>query len=285
MKKTVIVTDSTADIPDKMLEEYGIYTVPLYIHAEGKEYKDKIDISNSEIYSMLERGLKVKTSAPSPKDFLELYKKVLEDDSGADIISIHISSKLSNTIDSANLAKSKLLSNVIEIFDSRTVSMSLGLVVLMAARWAKKGLEFETIQKKVQDLIEKTKFFATVENFEYLLKGGRVSGLKKLLNFALKVKPVFITDEGKVKVSKMTRTRNSSIEKIVSEFVLAFSGKKVIASIFYGDDLDAAKQLKQSISERPEVQIEEMIFTEITPVIGTHSGPSIIGISAIPVES
>ncbi|MGM0368408.1 MAG: DegV family protein [Actinomycetota bacterium] len=284
MNKIAIVTDSTADIPDKLIKKHDISIAPLYIHFKGKEYKDKTNITNAEIYELLEKNVDVKTSAPSPKDFLKLYSSLIEDKKADTIFSIHISSKLSNTIDSAKLARNRFPDTEIEIFDSKSVSMSLGLVVLEAAKMVNQNKDKEFIKKSIDNLISKSLFLATVDNFEYLLRGGRVSGLKRLLNMALKVRPIFIMDQGKVKVLKVARTRKSSINQVANEFKKRIQNhENVNVSIFYGEDMDAASRLSQKIKQ--DFELKDIIFTEITPVIGTHSGPSIIGVSSIPALS
>ncbi|MGM0366883.1 MAG: DegV family protein [Actinomycetota bacterium] len=282
MNTIAIVTDSTADVPDDLIKEYNIWIAPLYIHYNGKDYKDKIDIDNKQIYRLLEKNVEVKTSAPSPSDFLKIYSEIIEKEKINTIYSIHISSKLSNTVDSAKIAAKSFSGASIEVFDSQSVTMSLGLVVLEAARMSAGKKDPQSIKKAIKNMIDESLFLASVENFEYLLKGRRVSGLKRLLNMALKVRPVFVIDNGKVKVSKISRTRRSSIEQIAKDFNAMYSKKgKTKVAIFYGDDLDAAHTLNQLIKKDPELDIEEIIFTEITPVIGTHSGPSIIGLAAV----
>jgi len=284
MEKIAIVTDSTADLPEELLDRYNISVAPLYIHYSGREYKDKINITNNQIYGLLEKGVEVKTSAPNPKDFLAIYSDLAENQKVDTILSIHISSKLSNTVDSAHIASKSFKTTRIEVFDSKSVTMGLGLVVLAAARMVAEGKEAGAIKKSINNLIGKSLFLATVENFEYLLKGGRVSGLKRLLNMALKVRPVFVMDQGKVKVSKVCRTRGSSLEQIAQNLKTAYGNRgSITLSIFYGSDLDAAHDLNQILKREESLHIAETIFTEITPVIGTHSGPTIVGLAAIPV--
>ena len=284
MNKIAIVTDSTSDIPDELIKEYGIFVVPLYIHADGMEYKDKIDITNKEIYEMLYRGVSVKTSAPPPREFLNMYKDIIENEKINTIFSIHIGSKLSTTIDSARIAKSNFPQTDIEIIDSKTVTGSLGLIVLEAARLVKKWVNKQNIKEAIKMLIEKNFFMATVENFEYIFRSGRVAGLKRLLKFILKIKPVIIIEDGKIKVSKITRTRRSSVDALINGFKEKYSNKgKVRAAIFYGNDLDSAQYINQQLKNDSTLDIDEIIFTEITPVIGTHTGPTVIGLSAVPV--
>jgi DegV family protein with EDD domain len=284
MDKIAIVTDSTSDIPDELIKEYGINVVPLYIHADGMEYKDKQDITNKKIYEMLYRDVSVKTSAPSPQDFLMIYKDIIENQKINTIFSINIGSKLSTTIDSARIAKENFPKTDIEIIDSKTVTGSLGLIVLEAARLVKKWADKQKIKETIKMLIEKNFFMATVENFKYIFRSGRVQGLKSLLNIVLKIKPVIIIENGKIKVSKITRTRRSSIDAIIQGFKEKYSNKgKVRAAIFYGNDLDSVQYINQQLKNDSTLDIDEIIFTEITPVIGTHTGPSVIGVAAVPV--
>ncbi len=284
MNKIAIVTDSTSDIPDELIKEYGINVVPLYIHADGMEYKDKKDITNKEIYEMLYRDVSVKTSAPSPQDFLMIYKDIIENQKINTILSINIGSKLSTTIDSARIAKNNFPQTDIEIIDSKTVTGSLGLIVLEAARLVKKWADKQKIKETIKMLIEKNFFMATVENFKYIFRSGRVQGLKSLLNIVLRIKPVLIIENGKIKVSKITRTRRSSIDAIIQGFKEKYSNKgKTRVAIFYGNDLDSVQYINQQLKNDSTLDIDEIIFTEITPVIGTHTGPSVIGVAAVPV--
>jgi DegV family protein with EDD domain len=284
MNKIAIVTDSTSDIPDELIKEYGINVVPLYIHADGMEYKDKQNITNKKIYEMLYRDVSVKTSAPSPQDFLMIYKDIIENQKINTILSINIGSKLSTTIDSARIAKSNFPQTDIEIIDSKTVTGSLGLIVLEAARLVKKWADKQKIKETIKMLIEKNFFMATVENFEFILRSGRVSGLKRLLSMVLKIKPVIIIENGKIKDSKITRTRRSSIDAIIQGFKEKYSNKgKTRVAIFYGNDLDSVQYINQQLKNDSTLDIDEIIFTEITPVIGTHTGPSVIGVAAVPV--
>ena len=282
MEKLAIVTDSSADIPDELIKKYDIKIAPLYIHTGGKEFRDKIDITNNEIYELLYQNVEVKTASPSPRDFLDIYKDLLENQGVNTIYSIHLSSKLSNTIDSARIAKSNLPNAEIEVFDSRTVTISTGLIVLEAAKLLARGEEKQKIKDAINILTERSSFYATVGNFEYLLRGGRVGGLKRLLNMALKVKPVLIIEDGKVKLLKITRTRKGSFESMIQELKKIYSNKgKVRVAIFYGNDLEAAQFMNQQLKSDKSLDIEEIVFTEITPVIGTHSGPTVIGLSAV----
>ena len=283
MEKLAIVTDSSADIPDELIKKYDIKIVPLYIHTRGKEFRDKIDITNNEIYELLYQDVEVKTSSPSPKDFLDIYKDLLENQGVNTIYSIHLSSKLSNTVGSARIAKSNLPNAEIEVFDSRTVTISTGLIVLEAAKLLARGEEKQKIKAALNILTGRSSFYATVGNFEYIFRGGRVGGLKRFLNMVLKVKPVLIIEDGKVKLIKITRTRKGSLEYMIQEFRKIYSNKgKVIVAIFYGNDLEAAQFMNQQLKSDKSLDIEEIIFTEITPVIGTHSGPTVIGLSAVP---
>lgn len=283
MEKLAIVTDSSADIPDELIKKYDIKIVPLYIHARGKEFRDKIDITNNEIYELLYQDVEVKTSSPSPRDFLDIYKDLLENQGVNTIYSIHLNSKLSNTIDSARIAKSNLPNAEIEVFDSRTVTISTGLIVLEAAKLLARGEEKQKIKDALKILTGKSSFYATVGNFEYIFRGGRVGGLKRFLNMGLKVKPVFIIEDGKVKLIKITRTRKGSLESMIQEFRKIYSNKgKVIVAIFYGNDLEAVQFMNQQLKSDKSLDMGEIIFTEITPVIGTHSGPTVIGLAAVP---
>ena len=176
-----IITDSTSDIPESIVSELDIEVVPLNIHIGQDNFKHGIDIGTDEFYTKLLNGSELpKTSQPSPGEFLDVYNKFL-DESDA-IVSIHVTSKLSGTYNSAIQAKSELeATKPIEVVDSATVSMALGLIVIRAAKIAKNGGTLDQVLKEIEDCLSKSEVLVVLDTLEYLEKGGRIGKARALI--------------------------------------------------------------------------------------------------------
>jgi DegV family protein with EDD domain len=174
LEKIKIVTDSSADLDPEIVEEYEIEVIPLLVTWEGKTYRDGIDLSMEEFYDLLPKRQELpKTSQPSLGKFIETYKKYVEQ--GFKIISIHLSSKLSGTVQTAEVARSVVSPEMITIVDSSFVTWSLGWQVLEAAWAVKKGKLVHEIIARINEVKEKLKFYAYLDTIEYVYKGGRIS--------------------------------------------------------------------------------------------------------------
>jgi len=284
MDNIAIITDSTSDIPVSLAKEYGIIIMPLYVGFEGKLYKEGETITSEKVYEKLEAGVKVNTSAPSTGDFTNIFRDLIEEKGKNLIYCIHLSSKLSGTVNSANQAKKFFPQAKIKVIDSKNVTLSLGLIVLEAARAAREGKSEEEIDSLIESLIKKSKFFATIENFEYLFKGGRAPFLRKLLSKSIIFKLIITIDKnGKIKPKKFVRNRkNTFIEFCRQVKKASSSAKKVHIGIFYGSGKKTALELEKLIRDDSDIEIDEIILTEITTIISAHTGPGICGIAVCP---
>jgi len=284
MDNIAIVTDTTADIPVSLASENNITIIPLYVGYEGKLYKEGKEITNKEVYEKLEAGIKVITSTPSTVDFVNLYEKLINNEKKTIIYSIHISSKLSGTVNCANQAKKFFPDTKIKIIDSKNVTISLGLIVLEAAKAVKSGVSEEKIDHLIDILIEKSKFFGAIENFEHLFKGGRAPFLGKFLSSAIRFKPILtIGRNGKIKLKKFTRSKNNATVELYKHAKKAASSTyKNEIGIFYGSDRNAAIALEKMVRDDNDIEIDELIITEITTIMSAHTGPGIWGIGICP---
>jgi DegV family protein with EDD domain len=269
-----IVTDGTSDIPLRLLNDLGITEVPIYVTFGDKSYRNRIDITEDEFYSkLLSKTLFPTTSQPTPQDFAEVYDKIGEDCDG--IISIHISPKLSGTINSAEQAKKMVTTSCpIEIIDSETMSMPLGLLVLAAARLAQKGKSMTEITGAVRNMIPNIKLLALFDTLEYLARGGRIGKAKMLLGSMLNVKPLLTTKDGEFVPVSQVRNHKKGREKLL-EFV---NNVKNIAeaTVVYSTTPDEAQELAGQITSVPG---ENIIIARLGPVIGTHAGPGLLAIA------
>jgi len=284
MDNIAIVTDTTADIPEELAKEYDISVIPLYVGYDGEMFKEGKEITNKDVYEKLEAGVKVNTSTPSTMDFVDMYRDLIKNKKKNFIYSIHLSSKLSGTVNAAIQAKKFFPDTKIKVIDSKNVTISLGFIVLEAARAVRKGLGEEKIDQIIDELKEKTKFFATIENFEYLFKGGRAPFLGKFLSSAVRFAPILtIGKDGKVKLKKFTRNINSAVLELYKQTKKTASPthpNKI--GIFYGEDKSLALELKKMITDDKDIKVDELVLTEITTIMSAHTGPTIWGIAVAP---
>ncbi len=272
-----VVTDSASDIPPEYVEKYGINVIPLYIHYKGKEYKDGIDITSNKIYTLQkEENAIFKSSTPSPKDFYILYNGLLQ--SHKKIISIHLSSKLSGVLTSARMAKRMLNSeDRITIYDSFAGTMGCGLMAIAAAKAAMKGYGLEKILPKLDFLKENIRLYGTIDTLKYLRLSGRVPALANIVSSALKIKPILGIEKGIVGMAGISFTRYGSLVEITRRVLKQFKKEKwVVVSIVHSLSLKEAQKIKAKLE--PSLNYVDFTITEVTPVVGAHTGPGLIGI-------
>lgn len=280
MSKIAIVTDSTICLPAKIQAGLPIFTIPLHVIWGDEVYKDNVDITQDVFYEKL-KSAKVmpSTSQPSPQDFVDLYKKVLKDYD--EILSIHISAKLSGTCDSAIQAQRMLEKQArIEVIDSRSTSMGLGFLALAAARMSKSGENLQSIKKYTDNARDRVKIFFILRTLEFLRRGGRIGSASALLGTALNLKPILMVDEGEIKPYVKVRTMQKALSKVAEILEENINGKTPIhLSIIQAGAEEDAKFLQGEIKSRIKNEwIAEMVIAGISPVIGTHAGPGAVGI-------
>ena len=277
MAEVKIVTDSTAYLPAELIARYGIRVVPLKVLFGPEAYAEGVDISNSEFYGkLMEASTLPTTSQPSVGDFLQVYGEA--DREAVPILSIHISSKLSATFSTALTAKSELPQSQIEIVDSLSASMGLGMVVLAAARAADEGQPLSQIRASCEKLIRSMNVFFMVDTLEYLHKGGRIGGAAALLGTVLRVKPLLYLKEGQIEVLAKVRTKRRALKRLlelVEEHVP--EGTSVHAAVIHAQAAEEASALAKEI--RARFNCAEMHLSELGAVIGTHVGPRAIGLA------
>jgi DegV family protein with EDD domain len=279
-----IVTDTTADIPEDLARENNVTVIPLFVGYEGKLYKEGIEIFNRDVYEKLESGTKVNTSAPSIGDFVNLYGDLIKNKKKNFIYSIHLSSKLSATFNCAKQASEYFPDAKIKVIDSKTVTISLGLIVLEVARAARRGLSEEKLDELIDILLENNKFFGTIKNFKYLFSGGRAPFLGKFVDSAIRLKPILTVDKsGKVTLKKFIRSEGKAIAELhkqAKKVASSYNGNLI--GIFYGSDKNKALELEKMIMEDKDIKTSELILTEITTIMSAHTGPGIWGVGICP---
>ncbi|MDQ0253763.1 DegV family protein with EDD domain [Evansella vedderi] len=281
MGKVHIVTDSTADIPKELQKELDITVVPLKVHFGEETFEDGIDLTSEQFYKKLtESGQIPTTSQPTPHQFETEYRRITQEDPGTDIISIHLSSKLSGTFQSAYIASQTLGDEVsLTVVDSKRASYAIGIIVVEVARLAKNGATKEECLGRLNELLEDTSLFFLVDTLEYLEKNGRIGKASAVLGSLLKIKPILsLNEDGEVYPFEKVRGQKKAIARMVQEFEQKYGQELINVAISHANVEDEAKQLIEMMKEK--FNVKESVVTDIGPVIGTHVGPGAIAIIA-----
>ncbi len=271
-----IVTDSTADVPEELLERYDIRTVPINIQFGTETYQEGIEIDRPTFFRKLDEYPTIPTSSqPSPGQLVEVYRPLAED--GHSIISIHITSKHSGTYQSAMLAKSMLAEADIEVFDSLSISIGTGYQVLAAARAAEEGKSMGEIIQLLEGIRSRMNLYITPATLKYLQKSGRVGKLSGALASLLSVKPVIKVEDGVLEAFQNVRTRSKAIDRIVELTAEAVgTTEPVKIGIPHAEVPDEAEGLRQRLEST--FNCDEMIVVNLACSLTVHGGPGIIGL-------
>jgi DegV family protein with EDD domain len=267
-----IVTDSSADLPEELVNELGIEVVPLYVRFGEEVHRDRVTISEDEFYSRLDNTpVHPSTVQPGPQDFLEVYQRVSE---GADgIVSIHISSKLSGTVNSAVMARDMLGGGCpVEVIDTQSVTMGLGLIVIAAAQVAKAGGAMDKVVAAAKEAVPQIRLLAMFDTLKYLLLGGRIGKAKALLGSILNVKPMISLKDGEVVPAGQARNRAKGMDKLF-DFAQNATDIKGI-SIVYNTIPEEAQVLAERLGS--VFDKEKIIVARMGPVLGVHMGPGML---------
>ncbi len=277
MSKVAIVTDTTAYLPEDLVDQYQIAVTPQVLIWGNEEYKDGIDIKSDQFYARLETDdVMPSTSQVTPQSFIEAFTPFVE--KGQPILAMLISNDLSGTIASAIQAKKEFPDAQIEIFDSYTTAMALGYQVLMVARAAEKGASVEDCLQIAGQARERTGVVFAVDTLEFLHRGGRIGGGSRFLGTALKLKPILEVTGGKVEAVERVRTRKKSLERLVDLVEERVAGRTPVRlATLHANAADDARECLNMANAR--LKAEETIFTSVSPVIGTHAGPGTVGLA------
>lgn len=280
MSKVAIITDSTAYIPEEFTRGLPITIVPLQVIWGEKIYLDGIDIKPTEFYTRLQNARQMpSTSQVTPQTFKREFARLLEE--GYDILVIVISSKLSGTLDSAIQAKAEFPGAAIELVDSMGASMALGFPVLAAAQAAKEGATLSECKALAEGACKRSGAFFVVSTLEFLHRGGRIGGAAAFLGTALNLKPLLKLNDGKIEPVERVRTMGKAIDRLLDLFASEIDGRTPlrIASL-HANSPREAEMLLEKIRQRFDVsEVDIATLAEVSPVIGTHTGPGTVGIA------
>ncbi len=270
-----IVTDSSCDLTDDEVAELGIEVVPLTIRFGDEELEDRTDLTAEEFYARLDAASVLpETAAPAPGKFEAAFRRQAE--AGADaVVCINISSGLSATMQSASNAATALEGELdVRVVDSRSITSGLGSQVLLAARAARDGASADDVVALVEDLAARTHVFGALDTLDNLKKGGRIGGAQALLGSLLSIKPIIDISTGEVEEAGKARTRKKALEVLRDKVVAA--GAVEHLCVTHGFASDEAQMLDLLSATHPR---EEIRVGHIGPVIGTHGGPRVMGVT------
>ena len=277
MPRTAIVTDSTTYIPQDLVKKYGIYVAPQQIIWGTQTYRDGVDMSSTQFYERLKNDKEnPKTSQASPGTFKELFSEALK--SADSVLAIVLSSKLSQTFNSANVAKSEFPGAQIEVVDSLATAMATGFMALAAARAAAEGKSLADLKKMAEDNISKVGVVFVVDTLDYLHRGGRIGGAQKFIGNALNVKPVLELRDGRVEPLERVRTKKKAVEFMLNTIAgrVAGKGRLQLATLHANAEAEA-RELLAAATEK--MKPAETLFTEVSPAVGAHTGPGTVGLA------
>ncbi len=275
-----IVTDTTSDLPSEICKKLDISIVSYYLNYKRQSLKDRVDIKIEEYYKRLKNMEIPTTSVPSAGDMLQTYKKIAK--KGVKIISLHVSSKLSGILSTANTAKNMFKNAEVHLFDSLTTSGGLALQVIAAAKMAKEGKSIKNILNRLKIIRDRMETFAILETLEYLKRGGRIGKVEGFIGSILSVKPIVKVINGELKPFSKTRSISKAIDKVIMSIKDKIKENVPIeVAIMHTNALKKAKEFERKILEK--FNCREIITLIAGPAIATHVGPGGVGISYYPV--
>ena len=277
MTDITIITDSTCDLPADLLRRHQIVVVPLYVLWGDEELCDGVDIDNDTFYARLPQDpVHPKTSQPTPGDFVRAIERASADE----VLIITLSAALSGTHDSALQARDAV-DLPVHVVDSRSLSMGLGWQILAAARERERGGDVDAMIAAAEAVRERLSLLLTVDTLEYLHRGGRIGAAAKLLGSVVQLKPVLEIDPdtGVIEVVSKIRTRKRALREVIDEtFRRLDATSPLCAGVLHGAAPEDAQILVEGIKSRGNLQ--ELMVSQITPVLGVHGGPGVVGIAA-----
>lgn len=276
-----IVTDSTSDLPKEERKKYHITVVPENVIFGTTTYQDEIDMTSERFYEMLlTEKTHPTTSQPSAGEFIKHYRPLLQ--AGKEIVSIHLSSKLSGTYASAVAAKNELEAELkkelpITILDTPWISMALGMLCMVAAQAAQSGKSRDQVVAAVNALIPKLNIIFVLDTLEYLKRGGRIGAASAMLGTMLNFKPMLTLKDGAVHPLEKPRSRTKAVRRLMEMLEESAKGKPLHVAVLNAKAADEAAVIEKEI--RSQYDCREFFSIPLTPVIGVHTGPGTIGLA------
>ncbi len=278
-RKVAIVTDSTSDLPSQLARTRSITIVPLTLHFESRSLLDGVDIKPSEFYRKLPNATThPTTSQPAPGRFAETYGELLT--SHDEVVSVHISEKLSGTYASAMQGADMTDPKRVHVVDSQLVSMSLGLLTLAASELAAQGASAESVVERISAMRDQVQTYFSVATLEFLRRGGRIGRASALLGSVLQVKPVLCIRDGLVTPLERVRTFDRALNRVIALAREVDRGKGLCVVVGHADAEEDAERVAREL----EPVAETLMIQPLGPVVGAHAGPGVVGVGCYPAD-
>jgi DegV family protein with EDD domain len=276
----VLVTDSTAYLPEGFAERRAIRTVPLHVSVDDRCWLDGVDFGPGELAAALGEHRRVTTSRPTPAELAEVYRAALAD--GADaIVSVHLSRELSGTWEAARLAAEEVDAARIRVVDSRSTGMGLGFAVLRAADVAAGGADLPEVFAAATSAAASTRTLFCLETLDHLRRGGRIGPAAALLGTALAVKPLLHVDDGRIVPLEKVRTIGRAMSRLVDLAAELAGTSRVGLAVHHLAAPERAAELATRLNERLP-SADGCLISEVGAVIGAHTGPGVLGVVVLP---
>lgn len=278
MANVALVTDSTSYIPKELLKDVDLYIVPSIVIWGGEEMRDGVDIQPAEFYKRLAEASEMPTtSQPTPGDFQKKYEEILAQGK-KDILSMHVSAKLSGTLASAEQAKAMVGGANIEVLDGKMASMGIGWPLLQAAKAANAGKSLKEVAEVARKARDQSGVLLLVDTLEFLHRGGRIGGAARFLGTALNLKPILEVVEGVIEPVERVRTKSKAIARLVDLLEERIGDRRPVrVATIHANAPEEAKKLKAMVDER--IKPKESVITDVSPAVGTHTGPGTLGLA------
>ncbi|HHW73100.1 MAG TPA: DegV family protein [Firmicutes bacterium] len=275
MKRIAIVTDSAASVPPELAKEAELEIVPVGIQIDNRFLREGIDITAEEFYAQLEDKENITTSQPSPGDFLEVYNRLV--DKAKEIISIHVTSKQSGTVQLVELLKENIPIRI-TVVDSESASMGQGFVALAAARAALRGMGREEILDIIKRVKQKTAVFVAVPTLKYLARSGKVSRVQAMVASLLAIKPILGVKDGLVQAIDKKRSYGQALERMIALVQERFPTEKLTIAVLHSNALEMAEEFKQRVES--QLRCAQVFVAEMGASLAVHGGQGMLGIAA-----
>lgn len=274
-----MVTDSTASLSPALTAEHGIAVVPLRVDVGATQGVDGRDVTTDDVAAALRRRERVTTSRPAPGEFVDVFHRALS--TGAShVVSVHLSSRLSGTWDSARLAALEFAPGVVRVVDSRSTGMGLGFAVLAAERAARHGAAPAAVEAAASAVVDNTTSLLYVDSLEHLWRGGRIGAAARLFGTGLSIKPLLQVRDGQIAPLEKVRTSAKALTRLVQLAVTAADGAPVDVAVQHVAAPDAADSLTARLREAM-ADVRTMQQSQLGAVVGAHLGPGTLGVVVV----
>ena len=285
-KNVAILTDSTASIPEPLLEELNIHTVAYYIHRGQEVLRDLVTIQRDEFLNWLMTTKYLPTTAsPGPGDYFDAYEN-LSKEGHNEIVSIHMTSKGSGAYQAALLAQSMMQEQYpdvrVEVIDTRNVSLCQGWMAIEAARAALAGLKLEDVADKVKEMIPVTRMIQTADTLKYLYMGGRIGRAKQLVGSLLNIKPLISMEDGDIVPVGIARSRGQAYQAMADKVEETVGKSRIKIAYVHAGARQEVEKLRKAVESR--LNAVESLIAELSPALAVHTGPGTAGMCYFPTN-